>query len=163
MSERLRPQFETKGVELSVHCEVPLPVVVDEQRTLQILTNLIGNALTYTPAGGHVRVTGLRREGGVAAIEVADTGAGLALEDTERVFERFYRAAGLERPAGGSGIGLTIARRFSRLQAGDIVASSSGVGHGSVFVLTLPMVPAWRALLQLAPGPRIVTSTNARR
>lgn len=142
VSERLRPQFETKGVELSVHCEVPLPVVVDEQRTLQILTNLIGNALTYTPAGGHVRVTGLRREGGVAAIEVADTGAGLALEDTERVFERFYRAAGLERPAGGSGIGLTIARRFSRLQAGDIVASSSGVGHGSVFVLTLPMVPA---------------------
>ena len=138
VAERLRPQYESKGVALDVACEAPLPVVVDEQRTLQILTNLIGNALTYTPSGGSVRVAGFGRDRG-AVIEVTDTGAGLTPEDTERIFERFSRVGGLDRPAGGSGIGLTIARRLARLQAGDVTAASAGVGHGATFTLTLPL------------------------
>lgn len=140
VAERLRPQYESKGVALDVACDVPLPVVVDEQRTLQILTNLIGNALTYTSSSGHVRVTGLRRDQ-FAVIEVTDTGAGLAPEDTERIFERFYRVTGLDRPAGGSGIGLTIARRLARLMAGDVTAASPGIGRGTTFTLTLPPSP----------------------
>jgi histidine kinase len=138
VARRLQPQFESKQVHLEVTGDAPLPVVVDEQRTRQILTNLIGNALTYTSAEGRVIVSGARRSGN-AIIEVADTGAGLAAEDLDRVFERFYRVAGHDRPAGGSGIGLTIARSLARAQGGEVSATSPGRGRGSTFTLTFPV------------------------
>lgn len=140
VARRLQPQFESKQVHLEVTCDEPLAVVADEQRTRQILTNLIGNALTYTPAEGRVIVRGARRNGN-AIIEVADTGAGLAVEDLDRVFERFYRVAGHDRPAGGSGIGLTIARSLARAQGGEVSAASPGRGRGSIFTLTFPVRP----------------------
>jgi signal transduction histidine kinase len=117
----------------------PAFVDVDRQRIVQVLTNLIGNALTYTNPGGHVTVTttpGPPR----ATVVVTDTGIGVAAEDLDRVFERFYRVPDLARPPGGSGIGLTIARDLARAHHGDIRASSPGRGTGSTFTLTLPTV-----------------------
>ena len=129
---------------LAVQSGPPLPVDVDPDRIAQVLTNLLGNALTYTPAGGRVDVRA-SRDHGRAAVAVSDTGIGLSPDDLELVFDRFYRVPGPTRPAGGSGIGLTIARGIARAHHGDIDAASPGVGAGSVFTLTLPMARSGRA------------------
>jgi histidine kinase len=137
-AERLAPQFADRQVTLVVHAAGRLPVRADPDRITQVLTNIIGNALTATPADGTVTVEA-RTAGQRAEVSVADTGAGLAAGDLERVFERFYRAPGQPRRSGGSGIGLTIARNIARAHGGEVTASSPGPGHGATFVLTLPL------------------------
>ena len=137
-ADRLRPQFNEKGVTLVVQSGPPLPVDVDPDRIAQVLTNLLGNALTYTATGGRVEVRA-SRDHGRAAVAVSDTGVGLSPDDLELVFDRFYRVPGPTRATGGSGIGLTIARGIARAHHGDIDAASPGVGAGSVFTLALPM------------------------
>ncbi len=139
VASRLQPQFDGKGVALEIGDGQPLPVDVDRDRVLQVLTNLLGNALTYTPTGGRVVMRPERPSDAVAAVVVADNGAGIAAEDLGLVFERFYRVQGLTRPPGGSGIGLTIARGIARAHHGEIVAASSGRGRGSAFTLELPI------------------------
>jgi histidine kinase len=136
--DRLRPQFDDKGVALTVRAEAGEMVDVDPDRITQVLTNLLGNALTYTPAGGNVVVAASRR-GDVAQVSVMDDGIGLEPEQLDSVFDRFFRVPGPTRPAGGSGIGLTIARGIAHAHHGEIVASSPGTGSGSTFTLTLPI------------------------
>jgi histidine kinase len=136
VARRLRPQFDDKGVALDVKTGPLLPVVADRDRSAQVLTNLVGNALAYTPAGGRVSVCPFL-EAGVAQVEVSDTGKGLTVEQASLVFDRFYR---VDRAAGpGTGIGLTIARSLARLQGGDITVSSGGPDMGSAFVLSIPI------------------------
>jgi histidine kinase len=143
-ADRLRPQFDDKGVDLQVRSGPPLPVDGDADRITQVLTNLLGNALTYTPNGGQVVVTS-SRDGSLAEVSITDTGIGLGPEDLSLVFDRFYRVAGPARPPGGSGIGLTIARGIARAHGGDVSASSAGLGRGSTFRLVLPLAdPASR-------------------
>jgi histidine kinase len=135
VAERLRPQFDDKQVTLDLEPGPSLPLLADRDRTAQVLTNLIGNALAYTPAGGRVSIRPAR-EAGMAQIAVSDTGKGLTSDQEALVFDRFYRA---DRSAGsGSGIGLTIARSLARQQGGDITGSSPGPGLGSTFRLSLP-------------------------
>jgi signal transduction histidine kinase len=135
VAERLHPQFDDKTVTLDIGETPALPVKADRDRTAQILTNLVGNALAYTPPEGRVGVR-VWSEGSTAHVEVSDTGKGLTTEQTSLVFDRFYRA---DRSAGpGTGIGLTIARSLARIQGGDITASSPGPGKGSKFQLSLP-------------------------
>ena len=141
VTSRLRPQFDDKGVALEIDDGRPLPVDVDRDRMLQVLTNLLGNALTYTPSGGRVVVRPERPSPTLATVTVTDTGVGIAAEDLGLVFERFYRVPDLLRPPGGSGIGLTIARGIARAHDGDITASSSGPDAGSTFTLVLPIAP----------------------
>jgi histidine kinase len=138
-ADRLRPQYLDKGIGLEVRAGPPLPVDVDPARITQVLTNLLGNALTYTPPGGHVEVTPALREN-QAVVSVTDTGIGLTTEDLDLVFDRFYRVPGPTRPGGGSGIGLTIARGIARAHGGGVDATSPGPGAGSTFTLTLPIV-----------------------
>lgn len=138
VAHRLRPQFDGQGVALTVHPGTPLTATVDADRMSQVLTNLIGNALSYTPTGGRVDVSGEHRADRVT-IKVSDTGRGLTGDQLALIFERFYRA---DRSAtGGTGIGLTIARSLARMHGGDISASSDGLGRGSTFVLTIPTHP----------------------
>lgn len=137
-ADRLRPQYEDKGVELELQSGPALPVDVDPDRIAQVLTNLLGNALTYTEPGGRVVVTP-RQDNGSASIQITDTGIGLSPDDLDLVFERFYRVPGAARPPGGSGIGLTIARGITRAHHGTLDASSPGTGHGSTFTLRLPI------------------------
>ncbi|MEX0706269.1 MAG: ATP-binding protein [Nitriliruptoraceae bacterium] len=134
--ERLRPQFENRGVELERVASSPLPVDVDADRIRQVFTNLLGNALTHTPSGGTVTVTSGAGDR-TAWVDIADTGRGIRADDLDRVFERFYRGADNEASP-GRGLGLTIARGIARAHGGDIVASSPGPGHGSTFRVTLP-------------------------
>jgi len=136
---RLRPQYEDKEVALAIDLPEQLPVVaVDTWRMTQVMLNLLGNALQYTPQGGRVMVTAGREEGQLV-LSVSDTGLGIDPEDLPHLFDRFYRAdKSRSRAGGGSGIGLTIARHLVEAHGGRLWAESAGPGHGSTFTFTLP-------------------------
>jgi signal transduction histidine kinase len=112
-----------------------LPATGDFTRALQIMMNLITNAIRYTPEGGQVWLR-TEREGDLAAIIVADQGKGIAAGDQERIFDRFERVDPGE--PGGTGLGLYIARRLARAMQGD-VAVDSAPGQGARFTFTLPL------------------------
>jgi histidine kinase len=137
---RLGLQFEEKGVELMTDMPADLPSVrADEDRAGQVLLNLMGNALHYTPAGGKVRLWA-HLEGAEVHLAVEDTGIGIRSEHLPHVFERFYRVdKSRSRVGGGSGIGLTIAKHLVEAQSGRIWAESLGPGQGSTFHFTLPL------------------------
>lgn len=137
--KRLEGQFTEKGVALDLAVPESLPaLLVDEDRIGQVLLNLVGNALQYTPAGGQVTISAEQKNHEVQ-ITVSDTGIGLSPEHLPYVFTRFYRVdKSRSRAGGGSGIGLTIARHLVEAHGGQIWAQSAGVGKGSQFVFTLP-------------------------
>jgi signal transduction histidine kinase len=110
------------------------PALGDYRRVLQILMNLIGNALRYAPEGSTVALT-IARERNRIRLTVTDQGKGIANEDQERIFERFERVDPGE--PGGAGLGLYIARRLARAMDGDITVASSP-GNGARFILVLP-------------------------
>ncbi|MBB5708977.1 ATP-binding protein [Sphingomonas xinjiangensis] len=112
-----------------------LPVTGEFRRALQVLVNLIGNAVRYSPAGGMVWIR-LEREDGFGHVIVADQGKGIAPEDQKRIFDKFTRVDPAE--PGGSGLGLYIARRLARAMGGDLTVDSAP-GMGARFVLTLPL------------------------
>lgn len=138
------PRFTDKGVALETAVEPELPEVeVDPDRLGEVLANLLDNALRHTPAGGRVEAGASRRHDRIE-ITVTDTGEGIATENLERVFERFFRTDGARsRATGGSGIGLTIARAIVQALGGQITATSEGPGRGARFVVVLPL-PARR-------------------
>lgn len=112
--------------------------MADPARALQILTNLLVNALRYTPAPGRVEVTASRKETMVAFC-ITDTGVGLTPDQLARIFKRFYRVdKSRSRTFGGSGIDLTIAQSLAQAMGVEILAESAGLGQGSTFALTLP-------------------------
>jgi histidine kinase len=136
---QLRPQLIGQCLELSVDAGHALPVRADLDRTAQILLNLIGNAIRYTPEDGCITVRARRGEG-LASVAVEDTGVGIPAAALPYLFERFYRVdPSRSRASGGSGIGLTIARHLAWAMGGDITAASPGPGQGSTFTLTLPL------------------------
>jgi signal transduction histidine kinase len=137
----LNRQFEEKGIHLEEKLDDDLPnVFVDKDRILQVLTNLVGNALQYTPAGGRVAITATRVKSEVI-ISVTDTGIGISPDNLPLIFNRFYRTdKSRARVSGGSGIGLTIAQALVKAHHGRIWAESAGEGKGSVFYFTLPVV-----------------------
>lgn len=139
IAARLSAQFEEKGVSLAIEIEPGLPAVVgDEIRLEQVVTNLIGNALQYTPEGGRVRVSAAQKDGSIL-VAVEDDGIGLAPEQLKLIFTRFYRVdKSRSRASGGSGIGLTIAKHLVEAHRGKIWAESGGEGQGSRFCFMLP-------------------------
>jgi histidine kinase len=135
---RLARQYEEKGVALQTDVPPDLVVQVDEGRMGQVLLNLAGNALQYTPPGGKVAIRA-RLEDHSIHLTVEDNGIGIAAEHLPRLFERFYRVdKSRSRAGGGSGIGLTIARHLVEAHGGAIRAESPGVGRGSTFHVILP-------------------------
>lgn len=138
VAERLRPQAHDAGVDLRVTIDGVARVNADADRIAQVITNLLGNALRATPSGGRIDAS-VRTAEGIVQVAVADTGEGLAADDVERIFERFYRVGRRSPGDTGSGIGLTIARAIMRAHGGDLVASSDGLGCGARFVATLPV------------------------
>jgi len=136
-----RPQFERKGQNLSLVADENPPVHADTTRVAQILTNLLHNAVKFTPEGGTVRVE-LRRGDGDAVIRVVDSGAGIPADQLERVFEMFARVAAPGGGESGLGIGLALARRLATMHGGTLTAASDGAGHGTTFTLRLPIAAA---------------------
>jgi len=139
-ADRLRSQFEDKGVSLRLDIPAKLPQVrADSGRIIQVLLNLLGNALQYTPSEGQVTVRA-RREGREMVMAVQDSGMGISAEHLPHIFERFYRVdKSRSRTGGGSGIGLTIAKHLVEAHGGRIWAASPGPGQGSIFTFTLPI------------------------
>lgn len=143
VTKRLSPQFESKRIslELNVASDLP-PVFADEDRTIQVLTNLTGNALQYTPEGGRIKI-GAHQMDREVQIAIHDTGIGIPAEHLSNIFDRFYRVdasrSRSRRAGGGSGIGLTIAHALVEAQGGRIWAESAGEGQGSTFRFTLPI------------------------
>lgn len=141
-AERLQPQFEDKGVQLSLDLAPDLPQLrADTGRITQVLLNLMGNALQYTPPGGEVTVSA-RAERSKVTIAVQDNGIGIAPEHIPHIFERFYRVdKSRSRTGGGSGIGLTISKHLVEAHNGRLTAASPGLNQGSAFTITLPVAP----------------------
>ena len=141
VTKRLASQAELKHVLLDIELAPDLPrVLADEDRAVQVLTNLVGNALQYTPENGKVTIFAKRIDHEVQ-ISVRDTGTGIPPEHLPHIFDRFYRVdkSRSRRAGGGSGIGLTIARALVEAHGGRIWAESAGDGLGSTFTLTLPI------------------------
>lgn len=128
-----------RPIRLEVDEDGEAPVVLgDEARLRQVLVNLVGNAVTHTPAGTAVAVR-LRTATGLAHVEVADCGPGLTTEQASQVFERFYRAdTARTRAAGGSGLGLSIVRAVVEAHGGRVGVRSI-VGQGATFLVELPL------------------------
>ncbi len=138
----LVPVAEAAGVTLSLHAADRVVASVDRVRIEQIFTNLLTNAIKYTPHGGKARID-VARHGDLAHVEFVDTGIGIEPDLLERVFDLFAQASqGLARSRGGLGLGLTVARNLVRLHGGDISAKSEGAGRGSTFVVRFPVAGA---------------------
>lgn len=117
----------------------PCAAEIDPDRVVQIVSNLLSNALKYTPEGGRVEL-GVRREPGVAVIYCRDNGEGIAAEELQNIFQRFYRARQpASRPNRGLGVGLSIVRALADAHGGAVAAVSEP-GRGSVFTVTLPAI-----------------------
>jgi signal transduction histidine kinase len=130
--------------DISLGSEVPAtPVTMrfDRERIVQLLTNLVGNALKFTPSGGVVSLK-LTESAGIVVIEVRDTGAGIPPDELPRIFDRFYRGTNIgEARASGSGLGLAIVRSIVEMHGGTIDVQSV-VGEGTVFRIELPRAGA---------------------
>ena len=123
------------GVTIERPAEIEVAARGDYRRTLQIVVNLVGNALRHAPRGSIVTIAA-QTSGPFANLVVRDRGAGIAAEDRSRVFEKFVRLAGTEGE--GSGLGLYIARRLARAMKGDLVLDGAP-GEGATFTLSLPV------------------------
>jgi signal transduction histidine kinase len=122
---------------IGIDIEAGLFAQADPDRLLQVLTNLLVNAVQHAGAGAAIAVTG-RREGGRAAIAVSDTGSGISSEDVPHVFERFYRGARARSAHnGGAGLGLAIAASLVQAMGGDITVRSEPA-RGTAFDIRLP-------------------------
>ena len=138
--DQLKPQADAQCLELvATRPNTSLIVHADADRTTQVIVNLIGNAIRYTPENGCIQVS-VTAANGLASVEVTDDGIGIPVEALPYIFERFYRVdRSRARSSGGSGIGLTISRHLAWAMGGELTASSEGKGKGSTFLFTLPL------------------------
>ncbi len=137
IAERLRVVAEKKGLTFNVTAPSLPPIAGDGDRLAQVLTNLISNAIKYTPDGGQIDITARVANNGVE-VEVKDSGIGIPPEDLPRIFERFYQVDKSRGPRRGTGLGLAITHEIVQAHGGQIRVSSAGVGHGSTFTVWLP-------------------------
>lgn len=136
---KFRPQFGEKSVTLrQIMPEDISPVMMDDKRIGQVISNLLTNALRYTPPGGTIEL-GVRVNGNMATVWVRDTGPGIPPEALPRIFDRFYRVdPSRSRISGGAGLGLAIAKHFVEAHGGTIRAESEP-GKGTCIQFTLPL------------------------
>jgi signal transduction histidine kinase len=136
-----RPAAAAAGITLEL-TGTPLTSAVhgDPARLQQVVTNLVGNSLKFTPRGGRVDVR-LTQEGASAVVRVSDSGSGIRPDVLPFVFERFRQASLADTRAGGLGLGLAIVKHIVEGHSGTATAASEGVGRGAVFTVTLPVTP----------------------
>lgn len=134
-ADLLEPLASSRGVSLETELAAGLPLVsIDPDRITQVLSNLVGNAVKYTPEGGHVRLRALRHGDGVQVI-VQDTGTGISPEDLPFVFDRFWQSKRTDRS--GAGLGLAIAKGIAQAHDAALTLESE-LGRGTSAILTLP-------------------------
>lgn len=140
--ESVGPEASARGLSLTLDLEVSdQPVALDANRLQQAVSNVLWNAIKFTPRGGRILVAATR-DGDLARIKISDTGCGIEPEFLPYVFERFRQAdAGVARRHGGLGLGLAIVRHIVELHGGSVEATSGGPGTGATFTLTIPVSP----------------------
>ena len=131
----LEPQWSAKN--LNLEAELPLCILCgDEDLLSQVWTNLLHNAIKFTPEGGQISI-GLKQEGDAAQVTIGDTGIGIGPEDRIHIFERFYKAdKARARSAGGNGLGLSLVKKIVDLHGGSIRVEST-IGEGTTFEIFL--------------------------
>ena len=136
--EQVQPAATAKGVGLQVEHGPPLTINADEDLILQLMLNLVDNAIKYTPSGGQVRANWALEEDKLL-VSVKDNGVGIAPEHTANIFDRFYRVdSARSRTDGGVGLGLAISRWIAEAHGGEVLVESRP-GAGSAFTIVLPM------------------------
>jgi signal transduction histidine kinase len=136
--DNIRPSAESKQLRLEANVPHTFPYNGDPDRLLQILWNLLTNAVKFTPKGGRIVAT-LEERSGIAQLTIKDTGVGMPDDALPRVFRRFWQ--GENTSSGGLGLGLALVRHFVELHGGTISAGSGGPGLGSTFTIELPLRP----------------------
>jgi signal transduction histidine kinase len=138
----IEPLVTERGQRLTLDLpDAPVWVLVDPPRLERVAQNLLGNAQKFGHTGGTIALS-LRAEGGEALLAIADDGPGIAPEDLDRIFERYYRPADSDgRRSPGSGLGLPIVRALVELHGGRVWVESAP-DHGSTFSVALPIAPA---------------------
>jgi PAS domain S-box-containing protein len=139
-AEQSRPLIDARRHRLTLDvAREPIPVVGDHTRLVQVVTNLLNNAAKYTPDGGRIDVT-LSASDGYARLQVLDNGVGIGGDLLPAVFELFTQATRtLDRTQGGLGLGLALVKKLVELHGGTVEARSAGLGHGSAFIVQLPL------------------------
>jgi two-component system phosphate regulon sensor histidine kinase PhoR len=138
IANRLQAQADRAGLQLEVRVPDELPLAwADQDRLQQVISNLLHNAIKFTPNGGSITLSAFTHDDKMLAIEVRDSGVGIAKEDLPRIFERFYKVD-KARSGGGTGLGLAIAKHIVQAHGGTIWAKSVE-GQGATFVFTLPI------------------------
>jgi heavy metal sensor kinase len=154
-----------RGLQLEVQIPHAVTLMGDETRLIQVVMNLLDNAIRYSHPGGRIWVSVEQRDDAVC-LTVRDTGIGIAPEHLPHIFERFYRADPMRRQTGGSssGLGLSIVEWIVRAHGGSITVKSQ-VGRGSCFTVSLPMTPPARGATGFFPQAEIAArvSGEARR
>jgi CheY-like chemotaxis protein len=161
--EGIRPKAMQRKHELSVSLPAePLWAHADAVRLEQIIGNLLTNAVKYTDPGGHSWLT-LERESNEAVLRVRDTGIGIAPEVLPRIFDLFTQAnESLDRSEGGLGVGLTVVQRIVEMHGGRVEAKSAGLGHGSEFIVYLPLSLPESSVLERTPPEAAQKATGLR-
>ena len=152
----MRPLADKKSQELSMSVEADLAARADSTRFKQVLMNLLGNAIKFTPDGGRIEVAARLVEDRVR-VEVRDNGPGIPPEEQKRIFEAFYRLRDSGKKTEGTGLGLAITHRLVELHGGEL-ALESQIGQGSCFYFCLPVAVGMRERpsLKTESGPRSV-------
>jgi signal transduction histidine kinase len=134
----VRERAGRRGIALQMNVDNRLgQIQADERKVRQVVLNLLSNAIKFTPEGGRIEVGAVPKDGFVE-ISVSDTGVGIAAEDQEAVFEEFRQAGTADKKVEGTGLGLTLCRKFVELHGGRIWVTSE-LGVGSTFTFTIPM------------------------
>lgn len=138
--EEIRPQADAKAIQLNFVSPESLPATIgDEARMGQAFTNLIGNAIKFTPDNGEVTVK-LKVDGNLLHVEVIDTGPGIPVEERQKIFEKFYQRSDIHtRQKGGSGLGLSITKSIVEAHGGRLWVDEGDQGRGSNFQFVLPV------------------------
>jgi NtrC-family two-component system sensor histidine kinase KinB len=135
-----KPQIDSKGLHLEVDIEKDLPkVAADAEKVQMAFSNILGNSIKFTEKGGKIKVSVSRKDGDIL-VSVSDNGMGIAKENLDTIFQRFFQIdSSLTRKIGGAGIGLSVAKEAVESHGGRIWAESEGVGFGATLKFTLPM------------------------
>jgi signal transduction histidine kinase len=137
IAEKFSPLAARAGVTVAAQSEALPPLTGDGDRLAQVLTNLVDNAIKFTPAGGQVTLAA-RQAGAELEIEVRDTGRGISPDALQHVFDRFYQEDA-SRARHGAGLGLAIAKEIVAAHGGKISVRSQ-LGQGTVFSVRLPLL-----------------------
>jgi signal transduction histidine kinase len=134
----VRERATRRGIALQTNVDDRLGEIrADERKIRQVVLNLLSNAIKFTPEGGRIEVGAVPKDGSVE-VSVSDTGVGIAPEDQDAIFEEFRQSGPADKKAEGTGLGLTLCRKFIELHGGRIWVKSQ-VGVGSTFTFTIPV------------------------